>query len=41
MGKASNKDPNNKAPLTGTNTKNDNKATATGRPVDPKRPKSD
>lgn len=34
-------DPNNKAPNTGSNTQNDNKATATGRPVDPNRPKSD
>lgn len=40
MGKASNQDPGNKAPLTKSNTNNDNKATATGKPVDPKRPKA-
>ncbi len=39
--KPSQSDPNNKAPNTGSNTRNDNKATASGRPVDPNRPKSD
>jgi hypothetical protein len=41
MAKASNQDPNNKAPVSGSNKSSDNKATASGKEVDPNRPKSD
>lgn len=35
------RDPNNKAPVSGSNKSNDDKATASGKSVDPNRPKSD
>lgn len=41
MAKGSSKNPNDKAPNTGANKDHDNKATATGKPYPPKRPKAD
>lgn len=37
----SGKDPNDKAPTTGANKNQDNKATASGKPYPPNRPKAD